>query len=99
MKNFYENTLEVDTEYFNQLAEQRTPGNWYAVAGMVETDNDDVPDPCTCYIDLYNQGDRNEKTREQIYANARFIAAAPAMVEHINALQAEIARLKLSISL
>ena len=85
---------EVVTEYFNDLASRRTPGEWTAVAGMVETDHETAPDPCTCYADLYGQVERTDETRKQMHANAEFIAAAPDMLEHMNALQAEIARLR-----
>ena len=95
--------LKLSTEYFNELSKNRTPGNWVAIAGMVETDCEDDheyhPDPCTCYIDLYNQGERTDKSRGKIYANAAFIASAPDMVNHINDLQAEIDKLKQALTL
>lgn len=59
---------------------KHTPGPWYAVGGMVEIGNDELPDVCTCDPQLFGQG-HLPTTPEREYANARLIAAAPDLLE------------------
>lgn len=63
-----------------------TPGPWIAVGAWVEHPDDDVADICSCDPATINQGHLGRGYSE-ICANARLIAAAPAM-------RAEIERLK-----
>lgn len=63
-----------------------TPGPWIAVGAWVEHPDDDVADICSCDPATINQGHLGRGYSE-ICANARLIAAAPAM-------RAEIKRLK-----
>ena len=59
---------------------KHTPGPWFAVGAQVETENDSVPDICTCDPQAMRQShlDWNPKT---VQANARLIAAAPDLLE------------------
>jgi hypothetical protein len=55
-----------------------TKGNWVAVGGRVEHTDDAVADICTCDPSDFDQS-RLARSDAEIMANARFIAAAPAM--------------------
>ena len=59
---------------------KHTPGPWFAVGAQVETENDSVPDICTCDPQAMRQShlDWHPKT---VQANARLIAAAPELLE------------------
>ena len=57
---------------------KHTPGPWFNVAGMVETD-DDRADICSCYAAHFGQS-RIERSPHEEWANARLIAAAPDML-------------------
>lgn len=62
---------------------KHTPGPWIAVGGWVEHPEDSVADICICDpILLWAMGE-NELVRpaDEIYANARLIAAAPEMLD------------------
>ena len=65
---------------------EHTRGQWIAVGAWVEHPDDDVADICSCDPATINQGHLGRGYSE-ICANARLIAAAPAM-------RAEIKRLK-----
>ena len=55
---------------------KHTQGPWYAVGMWVEIEDDDKPDICTCNPSAIEQG-HLYRSAEEIYANARLIAAAP----------------------
>lgn len=57
---------------------KHTKGNWYAVGYWVEHEDDDVPDICNCDPESMGQEGRSY---DEITANARLLAAAPAMFE------------------
>ena len=63
---------------------KHTPGPWFAVGAQVETENDSVPDICTCDPQAMRQShlDWNPKT---VQANARLIAAAPDLLATLKA--------------
>ena len=57
-----------------------TKGRWIAVAGMVEVEKDEVADICSCYPSNFGQ-EHLERKADEIYANAKLIAAAPEMLD------------------
>lgn len=59
---------------------KHTPGPWYAVGGVVEHPDDTVPDICVCDPKLFGMG-HLPRSREEIIANARLIAAAPDLLD------------------
>jgi hypothetical protein len=69
---------------------KHTPGTWYPVGYWVEVESDDVPDICTC-----NPADMGEghlhRSDEEILANVHLIAAAPAMLDALDAARDYIA--------
>lgn len=57
-----------------------TDCQWIAVGGMVEVEDDRIADICSCYP--YDMGqDHLKRSEEEIMANARLIAAAPALLD------------------
>ena len=58
---------------------KHTPGPWYAVGSWVEHANDEVPDICYCDPAGMDQGHLG-RSKAEIAANARLIAAAPDML-------------------
>ena len=59
---------------------KHTPGPWFAVGAQVETENDSVPDICTCDPQVMRQSHLDWHPRT-VEANARLIAAAPELLE------------------
>lgn len=57
---------------------QHTPGPWIAVGAWVEHSDDEVADICTCDPDALGQN--LDRPYSEICANARLIAAAPALL-------------------
>jgi hypothetical protein len=53
-----------------------TPGPWFGVAGMVEVQDDNKADICSCYASNFGQGSIG-RPRQEEWANARLISAAP----------------------
>ena len=64
---------------------KHTNGPWYAVSRMVEVANDKAPDICTTNPQMFGQGHLSRSMREQL-ANARLIAAAPDLLEALQAM-------------
>jgi len=64
---------------------KHTPGPWYAIGRMVEVGDDDHADICSTNPDLFGQGHRAPPIEEQ-QANARLIAAAPDLLEALEAM-------------
>lgn len=61
---------------------KHTKGNWIAVDGQVELEDDTRPDICTC--DPYELGQhrlKNQPPYSEVCANAQLIAAAPEMLK------------------
>lgn len=56
-----------------------TSGHWVAVMGMVDTDNDDVPDVCTCDPLSFDQG-HLKYDFNTVLANAALCAQAKPML-------------------
>lgn len=67
---------------------KHTPGPWIQVGHWVEHPNEAVADICTCDPDAIGQGHLQRKDSE-IVANARLIAAAPEMLEALQAIYHE----------
>ena len=72
---------------------EHTPGPWIAVGAWVEHPDDSVADICSCDPETIGQGKLGRGYAE-ICANARLIAAAPAMRAEIERQAKEIERLK-----
>ena len=68
---------------------KHTDGPWYAVSRMVEVAKDKAPDICTTNPQMFGQGHLKRSMREQI-ANARLIAAAPQLLEALEATLIEL---------
>lgn len=62
---------------------KHTSGPWIAVGGLVEVENDNIPDICTCNPHDFGQAHLKRNVLE-VLSNARLIAAAPDL---LNALQ------------
>ena len=59
------------TNSLKTLSRNATGGRWYGIGTMVETDDDQVPDPASCNAELWGHGfDINQAS-----VNATFIAA------------------------
>jgi|DEB0MinimDraft_6_1074348.scaffolds.fasta_scaffold52189_4 hypothetical protein len=63
---------------------KHTPGPWFAVGAQVETENDSVPDICTCDPQVMRQSHLDWHPRT-VEANARLIAAAPDLLATLKA--------------
>lgn len=55
-----------------------TQGSWIAVGGLVEVEDDNIPDVCSCYPADFGQV-LLSRSEEEIAANAKLIAQAPNM--------------------
>jgi len=64
---------------------KHTQGPWYAVGMWVEIDDENKPDICTCNPSAIEQG-HLYRSAEEIYANARLIAAAPTLLNALKVL-------------
>ncbi len=60
---------------------RHTKGEWYAVGAWVEHGDDNTPDICNC--DPVSMGQGGKRSYEEIYANARLIAAAPELLAEL----------------
>lgn len=72
------NTKQINGDYMSKS--KYTSGQWHAVAGMVEHENDDTADICSCYTRDFDQ-EHLGRTPAEEYANARLISAAPKYYE------------------
>ena len=65
------------------MSAKPTPGPWIAIAGMVEVENEDIPDVCSCYPENFGHtaAHLRQPTAERVYANARLCAAAPDLLK------------------
>lgn len=66
------------------MSGKHTPGPWFAVGYQVEIESETVADICTTNAHLFGQGGLHDDARAM--ANARLIAAAPEMLEALEAL-------------
>jgi hypothetical protein len=64
---------------------KHTPGPWYGVGAWVEVEDHGVADICSCNPDDYAQGHLG-RNYDEICANARLIAAAPELLEALEAI-------------
>jgi hypothetical protein len=64
---------------------KHTPGPWLQVGAWVEVERDDIPDICTCNPRDIGQ-DHLKWNWKTVHANARLIAAAPDLLEALNAM-------------
>jgi len=71
---------------------KHTPGPWFAVGAQVETENDSVPDICTCDPQVMRQSHLDWHPRT-VEANARLIAAAPELLEALECYVEKVADL------
>jgi len=76
---------------------KHTQGPWYAVGMWVEFEDDDKPDICTCNPKDFEQGHLH-RSAEEIYANARLIAAAPDLLEALKLADATLAGANMNLS-
>lgn len=65
------------------MSAKHTPGPWFAVGYQVEIESETVADICTTNAHLFGQGGLHDDARAM--ANARLIAAAPEMLEMLEA--------------
>lgn len=71
-----------------------TKGHWIAVGAMVENTRDDIADICSCNPASFGQDGPNLKPRSyaEMAANAKAIAAIPAMLEALKEARQWIAK-------
>ncbi|MFZ9327870.1 MAG: hypothetical protein ACO24H_10570 [Polynucleobacter sp.] len=62
---------------------KHTSGPWIAVGGLVEVENDNIPDICTCNPHDFGQAHLKRNVLE-VLSNARLIAASPQMLAALN---------------
>lgn len=67
---------------------KHTPGPWIQVGHWVEHPNEKIPDICTCDLQAIGHG-HLKRTEAETIANARLIAAAPDMLEALQAIYNE----------
>lgn len=80
---------------------KHTSGPWVAVGGLVEVENDNIPDICTCNPHDFGQAHLKRNVLE-VLSNARLIAAAPDLLAALKvaekAMQADISGIDIGAS-
>lgn len=61
---------------------KHTPGPWYAVGSLIESEDEDIPDICECHPAAFDQG-HLPRSEQEIFANAKLIAAAPDLLKAV----------------